>query len=108
MSVLDKLVGNSTHFKIMKLYYDNPDLSENISEISRIINRSHVTVKKAISDLESIGVLREKRIGRSRVVTVNEDNPYTKAVFEFFDSVKKIEEKAYLETLIRRRASSGK
>ena len=60
MSALDKLVGNSTHFKIMKLYYENMDLSENISEISRIINRSHITVKKAINDLESIrGVKRE-------------------------------------------------
>ncbi|MDF2955364.1 hypothetical protein [Candidatus Alkanophaga liquidiphilum] len=105
MSALDKLVGNSTHFKIMKLYYENMDLSENISEISRIINRSHITVKKAINDLESIGVLREKRIGRSRVVTINEESPYTKAVFEFFKNVKEIEEKTFLESLIKRKAS---
>ena len=38
-------------------------------------------------------------------MTINEESPYTKAVFEFFKNVKEIEEKTFLESLIKRKAS---
>ena len=71
----------------MLIFYNNPDYLTNIMGLANILDKSYPTVRKAISDLVSTGVLTKLVIGNSHVIKINEYSPYTKALFNFFNTV---------------------
>ncbi|MCW3135878.1 MAG: hypothetical protein N2V77_02940 [Canidatus Methanoxibalbensis ujae] len=92
METLKKIFGNTTHLKLLLLFYNNDGYFDNITGLTKQLGKSHVTVRKVVSDLVSAGILKELDIGKSRVVMINTENPCTKAVFQFLNEIKKIEE----------------
>ncbi|RJS72362.1 MAG: hypothetical protein CW694_03000 [Candidatus Syntrophoarchaeum sp. WYZ-LMO15] len=65
--------------------------------------KSHVTVRKVVADLLKVNILKETDIGTSRVIRLDEDGPYTKALIEFLDKIKNIENDMRFKTLIKDR-----
>jgi len=98
METVRWIFGNSTHLKLLLLFYKNKEYFDNITGLTKRLGKSHVTVRKVVNDLVRAGVLREIDIGKSRVVMLNTDSPCTKAVFQFLGEIKKIEEEKRKET----------
>lgn len=103
MRMLYKIFGNNTHVKVILLFYNNSGIYfNNITGLAKILDKSHVTVRKVVSDLLEVGILKEVRIGRSRVITINENNPYTEALFNFIHSMHSTDEKSIDEIIEQR------
>jgi DNA-binding GntR family transcriptional regulator len=104
METLEKMFGNSTHLEVILLYYDNPGYFANISKLANRLDKSHVTVRKAITDLVNAGILTELNIGKSRVIKINEKSPYTEILFKFIATVRSTREERSIEEIIAKRA----
>ena len=91
-AVLDnllELIGNSINLKVLWFFYRNSDTLDNITGIAGRIGYSHVSTGQSITKLKKIGVLMEREIGRSRVVSLNKDHSATKILFDFFSEFEK-------------------
>jgi DNA-binding GntR family transcriptional regulator len=106
METLEKMFGNSTHLEIILLFYNNPGYFANISKLAKKLDKSHVTVRKAVSDLVTAGVLTELDIGKSHVIKINEKSLYTETLFHFINSVQSVKEKRGIEEIIAKRAGA--
>jgi NifB/MoaA-like Fe-S oxidoreductase len=84
---LSKIFRNSTHIKVILRFYNEPRYFDNVTGLAKSFNKSHVTMRKVISDLIEVGILSELDIGKSKVIRLSEDSLYTKALFEFIDSL---------------------
>ncbi len=104
MEILEKIFGNSTHLEVVLLFYNNPGYFTNITKLATSLDKSHVTVRKAVSDLVSAGILTELDIGKSRVIRINEKSPYTETLFNFINTVQSVKEKRSIEDIIAKRA----
>jgi predicted HTH transcriptional regulator len=104
MEMLEKMFGNSTYLKVILMFYNNNGYFTNITGLANTLDKSHVTIRKVISDLIEAGVLTELDIGKSRIVRVNENSPYTEALFAFINSVRSIKEKRSIEEIIAKRS----
>ncbi|MBN1761957.1 MAG: hypothetical protein JW878_02595 [Methanomicrobia archaeon] len=104
METLEKMFGSSTHLEIILLFYGNPGYFANISKLAKKLDKSHVTVRKAIVDLVNAGILTELNIGKSRVIKINEKSPYTEILFNFINTVRSVKEKRSIEEIIAKRA----
>ena len=104
-NILDKIFGNNTHLKVILLFYEEKDgYFDNITGLANALDKSHVTVRKVVSDLVDARILKEVEIGKSRVIRMNEDGPHTKALFKFLDSIRSINETRNIESLIEKRS----
>jgi len=92
METLRWIFGNSTHLKLLLLFYNDNAYFDNITGLTKRLGMSHMTVRRVVNDLVRAGLLREIDIGKSRVVMLNTDSPCTKAVFQFLSEIEKIEE----------------
>jgi hypothetical protein len=106
MEILKKIFGNNTHIKVILLYYSNGGYFNNITGLAKILDKSHVTVRKVVSDLLEAGILSEMDIGKSRVIKVNENNPYTEALFKFINSMHSIKEGKSIGEIIEQRTET--
>ena len=106
METLEKMFGNSTHLEIILLFYNNPGYFANISKLAKKLDKSHVTVRKAVSDLVNAGVLTELDIGKSHVIKINDKSQYTESLFKFINSVQSVKEKRGIEEIIAKRAGA--
>ncbi|MHC1635690.1 MAG: hypothetical protein ACXQTS_03580 [Candidatus Methanospirareceae archaeon] len=106
MEIMKKIFGNSTHLEIILLFYNNPGYFTNITKLAHTLDKSHVTVRKAISDLVSAGILTELDIGKSCLIKINEKSPYTETLFNFINAVRSIKEKRSIEEIIAKRTRS--
>lgn len=87
---MGKIFGTSTHIKIILRFYNDKGYFNNVTGLANSFNKSHVTMRKVVMDLIEVGILSEIDIGKSKVIRLNENNLYTKALFEFIDSVQSI------------------
>ncbi|HDM36385.1 MAG TPA: hypothetical protein ENG09_03915 [Candidatus Syntrophoarchaeum butanivorans] len=103
MKVLRSILGKSVHLQIILLYYNDRNFFTNITGLTEKTGKSHVTVRKVVADLLKVNILKETDIGTSRVIRLDEDGPYTKALIEFLDKIKNIENDMRFKTLIKDR-----
>ena len=86
-----ELVGHPINLKVLWFFYKNPEILDNITGIADRIGYSHVSTGHAITELVKVGVLDERTIGRSRVISLNHGNNATKILFDFFSEFEKHE-----------------
>ena len=48
----------------------------NLIELSRLVNTPYAHTLKIVKELESVGLIESKRIGRSRIVTITDKGVY--------------------------------
>jgi len=89
--VLTKIFGKSTHVKVILLFYNNRNYLNNITGLAKILGKSHVPVRKAVSDLIEADILSEMTIGKSRMIKLNENSPYTKALLSFINTMDELD-----------------
>jgi hypothetical protein len=103
METLEKMFGNNTHIKLILLFYNNGGYFNNITGLAKILDKSHVTVRKVVSDLIEAGILSELDIGKSRVIKINDNCAYTKALFTFIQSMRGLKENKSIGEIIEKR-----
>jgi len=89
--VLVKIFGKSTHVQVILLFYSNRKYLTNITGLAKRLGKSHVPVRKAVSDLIEAGILSEMTIGKSRMIKLNENSPYTKALLNFINTIDELD-----------------
>jgi len=89
--VLVKIFGKSTHVQVILLFYNNRNYLNNITGLAKILGKSYVPVRKTVSDLVEAGILNEKTIGKSRLIKLNENSPYTKALLSFINTINELD-----------------
>ena len=82
------MLGKTPHLQTLLFFYENREFIGNLTGLSERLGWSHVTVRRVVRDLLSLGVLEVLNIGRSKVVRLNKNSPYTQALFEFIDKVR--------------------
>jgi len=108
METIEKIFGDNTHTRVILLFYNNGGYFNNITGLAKMLDKSHVTVRKVVSDLIEAGVLSELTIGKSRVIKINESSPYTEALFAFIHSMRDINENKSIGEIIEQRSERAK
>ncbi len=103
MEIIEKIFGNKTHTRVILLFYNNGGYFNNITGLAKVLGKSHVTVRKVVSDLIEAGILTELTIGKSRLIKKNEHSPYTEALFAFIHSMRDIEANKSIGEIIEAR-----
>jgi predicted transcriptional regulator len=77
------------------MFLENPEKIMNLREISRMINKNPGSVSRVISKLVKNGFLKQTKIGKvTYVYSLNIENEKVKLIIEFYNKLKKIEEKS--------------
>ncbi len=85
---LNHYLGPSIYLQILDLFLKNPDSLQNLTEISRRINKNPGSVYPIVPRLVEKGFLLKRKVGRaSFVYSLNTD---TEIVKIFLDVIKKI------------------
>jgi hypothetical protein len=92
---LSKIFKNTTHINVILRFYNDTGYFDNVTGLANSFNKSHVTMRKVVLDLIEVGILSEIDIGKSKVIRLNENSLYTKALFDFIDSLQEIKKDDY-------------
>jgi predicted transcriptional regulator len=93
--MLNKIFGPSIYLLILDMFLENPEKIMNLREISRMINKNPGSVSRVISKLVKNGFLKQTKIGKvTYVYSLNIENEKVKLIIEFYNKLKKIEEKS--------------
>jgi len=81
---LEKLFGSKTRAKLLKLFYENSDKSYYVREITRVIEEQINSVRRELSNLESIGIIKNETYDNKVYYSANMKHPYAHAMVEIF------------------------
>lgn len=70
--MLESLIGSNTRVSLLTLFLLNPGKKYYVRELSRIIHIDISPLRKELSNLESIGLLKSERVGNQKHYRVDE------------------------------------
>jgi predicted transcriptional regulator len=73
--MLEKLFTSLTRVKLLTLFMMNPGKSFYVREIARATNENINAVRRELSNLEAIGLLKSERRGNAKYYDVNREMP---------------------------------
>ncbi|MBC8521960.1 MAG: hypothetical protein H8D26_08260 [Methanomicrobia archaeon] len=103
MNTLGKIFGNSTHLKLLNIFYNDRKSFYNLSELARMISKSAVTTRKGISDLVDADILGIEKMSEVCVVYLKMDGKYTEGLISMIDKIQTLDEGDVVKELIARR-----
>lgn len=79
---------SKAHMKVLQYLIKIKGLDFTISDASRNISMTRVTLYKILEDLLGIGVIeRTRKVGVARLYKLNEDNEITKALMKLYKAM---------------------
>lgn len=81
---IDKLFGSKTRAKLLRLFFENPDKSFYVREITRVIEEQINSVRRELTNLESIGIIKNETFDNKVYYSVNQKHPYAKPLIDLF------------------------
>lgn len=81
---LEKLFGSKTRAKLLQLFFANPTKSFYIREMTRVIDEQINSVRRELSNLESIGVIKNESFDNKVYYSANSKHPYYRPLVEIF------------------------
>lgn len=84
-----KIFGEN-NLKMILLFLKENDYLNNIGGLTEAVDKSRVTVNEIVTDLVKIGALKEKIIGGSRIIQIDNESLYTQSLRHFLESLEKI------------------
>ena len=89
---VEKLFGSKTRAKLLTLFFENPDKSFYVREITRVIEEQINSVRRELMNLESIGVIKNETYDNKVYYSANLKHPFSRPMIEMFskkvDSIK--------------------
>ncbi|MBQ6593903.1 transcriptional regulator [Candidatus Saccharibacteria bacterium] len=81
---IEKLFGSKTRAKLLKLFFENPDKSFYVREMTRVIDEQINSVRRELLNLESIGIIKNETFDNKVYYSANSKHPYTRPLNEIF------------------------
>ncbi|MCS4541424.1 MAG: nucleotidyltransferase domain-containing protein [Euryarchaeota archaeon] len=85
---MEKIIGTKTAIRILSLLLKNPQKEYKEIELIRGSNVGKGAGADAINKLSSLGILKIKRVGKTKIVSLNILNPITFSLRQLFDQHK--------------------
>jgi hypothetical protein len=80
----EKLFGSKTRAKLLQLFFENPERSFYVREITRVIEEQINSVRRELINLESIAVIKNETFDNKIYYSANSKHPYYRALTEIF------------------------
>jgi hypothetical protein len=82
--VIDQLFGSKTRVKLLQLFYGNPNRSFYVREITRKIDEQINSVRRELSNLLSIGIIKSETTNNRLYYEVNQEYELYRPLAEIF------------------------
>lgn len=83
---VEKLFGSKTRAKLLNLFFENPGKSFYVREITRVIDEQINSVRRELSNLETIGVVKNETYDNKVYYSANMKHVYAHALSEMFNA----------------------
>ena len=83
-SPLEKLFGSKTRTKLLALFFENPERSYYVREITRVIGEQINSVRRELLNLDSIGVIKNETYDNKVYYSANTRHPFCRPLMDMF------------------------
>lgn len=80
----EKLFGSKTRAKLLKLFFENPEKSFYVREMTRVIDEQINSVRRELLNLESIGIIKNETFDNKIYYSANSKHPFCRPMIEIF------------------------
>ena len=80
----EKLFGSKTRAKLLKLFFENPEKSFYVREMTRVINEQINSVRRELLNLESIGIIKNETFDNKVYYSANNKHPFYRPMIDIF------------------------
>ncbi len=80
----EKLFGSKTRAKLLQLFFENPERSFYVREITRVIEEQINSVRRELLNLESIAIIKNETFDNKIYYSANNKHPYYRAMVDIF------------------------
>lgn len=100
---IEKLFGSKTRAKLLQLFFANPNKSFYVREMTRVIGEQINSVRRELTNLESIGIIKSDTYDNKIYYSANKKHAFTRPLVDIFSqksntsSSKKTEESIWME-----------
>ena len=81
---MEKLFGSKTRAKLLALFFESPDKSYYVREITRVIEEQINSVRRELSNLESLGLVKNETYENKVYYSANIKHPFARPMTEMF------------------------
>ena len=81
---VEKLFGSKTRAKLLKLFFENPEKSFYVREMSRVIEEQINSVRRELLNLESIGIIKNETFDNKLYYSANKKHPFYRPMVDIF------------------------
>ena len=81
---LEKLFGSKTRAKLLALFYENPDKSYYVREITRVIEEQINSVRRELTNLNALGLVKIENYENKVYYSANMKHPFARPMTEIF------------------------
>lgn len=80
----EKLFGSKTRAKLLQLFFENPEKSFYVREMTRVIEEQINSVRRELINLESIGIIKSETFDNKIYYSANGKHPFTRPLIDIF------------------------
>lgn len=81
---LEKLFGSKTRAKLLALFFENPDKSYYVREITRVIEEQINSVRRELTNLNALGLVKIETYENKVYYSANMKHPFARPMTEIF------------------------
>lgn len=81
---IEKLFGSKTRAKLLQLFFENPNKSFYVREMTRVIDEQINSVRRELNNLESIGVIKSETFDNKIYYSANNKHAFARPLTEIF------------------------
>ena len=83
---VEKLFGSKTRTKLLGLFFETPDKSYYVREITRVIGEQINSVRRELLNLDSIGIIKNETYDNKVYYSANTKHPFCRPLIEMFST----------------------
>ena len=80
----EKLFGSKTRAKLLQLFFENPEKSFYVREMTRVIDEQINSVRRELNNLEGIGIIKSETFDNKIYYSANNKHPFSRPLTEIF------------------------
>ena len=81
---IERLFGSKTRAKLLQLFFENPNKSYYVREMTRVIDEQINSVRRELNNLESIGVIKNETYDNKIYYSANNKHSFAHPLTELF------------------------
>jgi len=81
---IEKLFGSKTRAKLLKLFFESPEKSFYVREMTRVIDEQINSVRRELLNLENIGIIKNDTFDNKVYYSANAKHPFTRPLIDMF------------------------